>query len=261
MNIGGYLVKKSEGCKVLVVDFDPQANATSGLGIDGTTLDYSIYDAVLDCCQEYEGVPITNIILETNVENLHLAPSELNLGAAPMLMQTVSNRIEILNSILEPVRQFYNYILIDVPSDTGWFMLNSLRVANRVIVPVDSSIFSIESLENLKIYCRDIEQITGHSVEQFIVVLNRYLKNKNPSKTSRKLNPSEEIKQMLVERYEQTFIIPESVFIYRSQQEGLPISHLAPTSLVGKAYEAIASYIGEKEVRSKGGDSGSISTK
>lgn len=243
INIAGYLVKNSQARNVLVVDFDPQANATSGLGIDGTTLDYSIYDAVLDRCEEYEGVPITKIIVETDVKKLHLAPSELNLGAAPMLMQTVSDRIGILNSILEPIRQFYDYILIDVPSDAGWFMLNSLRVADRLIVPVDSSIFALESLENLKVYCRDIERVTGHTIEEFILVSNRYAKAKNTSRSARKLSPSEEIQQILAEMSEQTFIIPESVLIYRSQQEGLPISHSAPTSLVGKAYEAIANHL------------------
>ncbi len=80
LSIAGYLAKS--GSKVLVVDFDPQANATSGLGIETLTLKYSMYDAVLDQCDGYEGVPITQVILETDVENLHIAPSELDLAVA-----------------------------------------------------------------------------------------------------------------------------------------------------------------------------------
>jgi len=78
LSIAGYLAKS--GSKVLVVDFDPQANATSGLGIDTRTPKYSMYDTVLGQCDDYEGVPITQVILETDVENLHVAPSELNLA-------------------------------------------------------------------------------------------------------------------------------------------------------------------------------------
>src|SRR5436309_949103 len=73
LSIAGYLAKS--GSKVLVVDFDPQANATSGLGIDKKTLHYSMYDAVLDQCDGHKGVPITHVIVETDVKNLHLAPS------------------------------------------------------------------------------------------------------------------------------------------------------------------------------------------
>jgi chromosome partitioning protein len=85
LSIGGYLARS--GSKVLVVDFDPQANATSGLGIDRITLQHSIYDAVLNHCDGYKGVPITQVILwETGVENLHIAPSELDLGVVEVLM-------------------------------------------------------------------------------------------------------------------------------------------------------------------------------
>jgi chromosome partitioning protein len=81
-SIAGYLAKS--GNKVLVVNFDPQANATSGLGIDLMVLERSMYDAVLDRCDGHEGVPITRVILETDVENLHVAPSEFDLGVAEL---------------------------------------------------------------------------------------------------------------------------------------------------------------------------------
>src|SRR3954469_3031975 len=80
LSIAGYLAKT--GSKVLVVDFDPQANATSGLGIDKKTPPYTMYDAVLDKCDGQEGVPITRVIVETDVENLHVAPAEFDLAVA-----------------------------------------------------------------------------------------------------------------------------------------------------------------------------------
>ena len=99
LSIAGCLA--GSGYKVLVVDFDPQASATSGLGIDGMSLRASMYDAVLDQCEGQEGVPITQVILETDMENIHIAPSELDLGVAEILMQRSRNRTSILHRIME----------------------------------------------------------------------------------------------------------------------------------------------------------------
>ena len=243
INIAGYLAKKQDESKVLVVDFDPQANATSGLGIEGKTLKKSIYDAVLHQCESNLGVSITQIILETGVKNLHLAPSELDLAAAAIEMQNAKDRVGILSRILEPIKKFYDYILIDSPSDTGLFILNSLRAADRVVVPIDSSIFSLEALENLKLYCSDIEEMTGHSIEEFIIVLNRYIKSRSKSKNSSKPSASEEIESAVKAMSHSFFVVPDSLLIYRAQQEGLPISDCAPTSSLGNAYGAIANYL------------------
>ena len=244
VNTAGYLVKSQEDCQVLVVDFDPQANATSGLGIDETTLEYSLYDAVLDQCDGYSGASITQIILGTHVENLHLAPSELNLGSAPMLMSKVKDPVSVLAKILQPIKQFYDYILIDVPPDAGWFMFNSLCCADRLVVPLDSSIFSLEALAKLQLYCRDIQEIKGKTHE-LTLVLNQYKKSKSKSSLPpKKLSPCEDIEQELKKMSAPLFLIPESILIYRSQQEGVPISHYpSPTSQIGKAYQAIAQHL------------------
>ena len=240
LNIAGYLALSNE-VRVLVLDFDPQANATSGLGIDGNTLKNSIYDAMLNECNGYTGVSIAKIILETDVENLHLAPSELNLAALSMLLLNVPDRVRVLHRILEPIKKFYDYILIDVPSDSGLFMLNSLSAADRVVVPIDSSIFALEALENFKIYCHDIEQISHRVISKFIIVLNRYVKSRNNK--SNKPSASEEIETQLKTMSYPLFAVPDSVLVYQAQQVGLPISHYAPTSRLGKAYSAIASYL------------------
>ncbi|HBB34832.1 MAG TPA: chromosome partitioning protein [Cyanobacteria bacterium UBA8803] len=242
INIAGYLAKS--GNKVLVVDFDPQANATSGLGIDGTTIEYSMYDAFLNQCQGYDGIPITKIVLETSVENIHLVPSSLNLGVASMLLQGTRDKTGILKRIIEPVKSFYDYILIDVPSDTGLFMLNSLRAAEQIVIPLDPSIFSLEALEYLKTYCRDIEEMSDHVINQITVVLNRAIISNSTQNSSGKPSPSEEIESRLKELPDPVFVVPQSLLIYRSQQEGLPISHYATnTGKIGKAYEAIATHL------------------
>ena len=241
LSIAGYLAKS--GSKVLVVDFDPQANATSGLGIDVMSLKYSMYDAVLDQCDGYEGVPITQVILETDVENLHLTPSELDLTVAEVIMQSTRDRAGILNRILEKVRPLYDYILIDLPPGSGLLMINGLCASDQVVVPLDPSIFSLEALQNLKISFDDIRRMAGHPVNQTTAVLIRYVKPNLFSRMFHRRNPSQEVETRLREMFETVFIVPDSIEIYETQRLGVPISHYAPGSGVGRAYAEITKSI------------------
>ncbi len=241
LSIAGYLAKS--GSKVLVVDFDPQANATSGLGIDTLTLKYSIYDAVLDQCDSYKGVPITQVILETDVENLHVAPSELDLAVAEVLLQHIRNRAGILSRVLEKVRPLYDYILIDSPPGSGLLTINGLCASDQAVVPLDSSIFSLEALDNLKTSFQDIKRMAGHSINGITTVLIRYAKPGVFSRMLRRRNPSQEVEERLREMFETVFVVPDSIEIYETQRQGVPISHYAPGSRVGRAYAEITKSI------------------
>jgi len=241
LSIAGYLAKS--GSKVLVVDFDPQANATSGLGIDTLTLKYSMYDAVLDQCDGYEGVPVTQVILETDVENLHIAPSELNLAVAEVVMQHARNRASILSLVLEKVRPLYDYILIDVTSNSGLLMVNGLCASDQVVVPLDPGIFSLEALDNLKTSFRDIKRMAGHPINRITAVLIRYTKPDVFSRMLRKCKPSQEVEAKLREIFDTVFVVPESIEIYETQRQGVPISHYAPGSGAGRAYAEITKNI------------------
>lgn len=241
LSIAGYLAKG--GNKALVVDFDPQANATSGLGIDVMSLQHSLFDVVLDQCEGYEGVPITQVILETDVENLHVAPSEFDLAVAEVLMQHTRDRAGIFNRILQRVRPLYDYILIDLPPSPGLLTINGLCASDQVVVPVDPSIFSLETLNNLKISFDDIKGMAGHSIDQITAVLIRYVRPDLLSRVFHKLNPSQEVESRLREMFHMVFIVPDSVLIHKTQRERVPISHYAPGSRVGKAYAEIAKRI------------------
>jgi len=241
LSIAGYLAKS--GSKVLVVDFDPQASATSGLGIDVMTLQYSMYDVVLEQCDGYEGVPITQVILETDVENLHIAPSELDLAVAEVLVQHTRNRSGILNRILEGVRPLYDYILVDLPPSPGLLTINGLYASEQVVVPLEPSIFSLEALDNLKTIFIDVKRMAGHSVNQITIILNRYVKHNIFSRVFYKRNPSQEVEARLREMVDTVFIVPDSIEIYETQRQGVPISHYAPGSRVGRAYAEITKSI------------------
>ena len=226
LSIAGYLAKS--GSKVLVVDFDPQANATSGLGIDTLTLKYSMYDALLDQCDGYEGVPITQVILETDVENLHVAPSELDLAVAEVLVQHTRNKAGILNRILDEVRSLYDYILIDSPPGSGLLTINGLCASDQVVVPLDPSIFSLEALDNLKASFQDIKRMAGYPINRITAVLIRYAKPDVFSRILRRRSPSQEVEARLREMFDTVFIVPDSIEIYGAQRQGVPISHHAP---------------------------------
>lgn len=245
ISIAGFLAKND--CKTLVVDLDPQANATSGLGIDGATLLYSMYDAILDQCEGYEGVPISKVILETDVKNLHLAPSEFDLSVSEIVLQRVKNRTGVLTLILEEVRDVYDYILIDLPTSSGLLTINGLCASDQVVIPVDPSIYSLEALENLKHTFRDIKRREGRPINKITVVLNRYhLEDDVFAKMFRKRHPSFEVEARLRDMFPSVFVVPDAIEIYDAQKKGIPISHFAPKSRAGKAYENIAKSIIEK---------------
>jgi chromosome partitioning protein len=248
LSIAGYLAKG--GSKVLVVDFDPQASATSGLGIDVTTVKHSMYDVVLDQCGRYKGVPITQVILHTDVENLHVAPSELDLGVAEVLGQRTRNRASILSQALEEVKPLYDYVLIDLPSSLGLLMINGLCASDQVVVPVDPSIFSLEALEGLGTLLRDVEQMAGHSINQIMVILIRYVRPGLFSRMLHRHNPSQEVETRLRDMFQTVFVVPDSAKIYEAQREGVPISHYAPESKIGGAYAEIARSINIDSVKS-----------
>lgn len=245
ISVAGFLAK--DGHKTLIVDFDPQANATSGLGIDTATIQYSMYDVILDQCEGYKGVPITKILLETDVANLHLAPSEFDLSVAEVLLQRVKERTGVLTLILEEIRDLYDYILIDLPTNSGLLTINGLCASDQVVIPADPSIYSIEALENLKHTFRDIKRIEGRPVSKITVVLNRYHVEQDVfAKMFQKRHPSYEVESRLREMFPSVFTVPEAIEIYDAQKKGIPISHFAPKSRAGKAYQKIARNIIEK---------------
>jgi chromosome partitioning protein len=238
LSIAGYLAKS--GNKVLVVDFDPQASATSGLGIESTSLRHSVYDAVLAHCDGYDGLPISQVVLKTSIKNLCLAPSEPDLAAAEMLMQINKQRTGILKRTLADVIPLYDYILIDLPPGLGLLMINGLCAADHVIVPLDASIYSLEALDNLKTLFSDIKRINGHTFNQITAILVRFIKPDIISRLVRRSNPSQAVEAKLKEMFGTVYFIPDSRDIYESQRQGVPISHLPGGGKAGKAYAEIA---------------------
>ncbi|HKM93631.1 MAG TPA: AAA family ATPase [Prolixibacteraceae bacterium] len=129
--------------KVLLIDADPQANATSGLGFDLRTIENSIYECIIDRIEP------ESAILKTEIEGLDLMPSHIDLVGAEIEMLNMPNREKILKQVTDELKQHYDYILIDCSPSLGLITVNALTCADSVIIPVQCEYFALEGLGKL----------------------------------------------------------------------------------------------------------------
>ena len=129
--------------KVLVVDADPQANASSGLGVDLKDVECSIYECIIDKTDIHEA------IYTTDIDGLDIVPSHIDLVGAEMEMLNLANREKVMKQVLDPMRKEYDYILIDCSPSLGLITINSLTAADSVIIPVQCEYFALEGISKL----------------------------------------------------------------------------------------------------------------
>lgn len=129
--------------KVLLVDCDPQANATSGLGIDPDALEKSVYDCILG------QTPVTEVITETDTPNLDLLPTRIDLVGAEVELINEKGREQFLGRALAPIKSSYDFIIIDCSPSLGLITINALTASDSVIIPIQSEYFALEGLGKL----------------------------------------------------------------------------------------------------------------
>jgi chromosome partitioning protein len=127
----------------LLVDIDPQANATSGLGIEKSTVETGIYDVLMN------EVSIEDIITKTQLEKLHLAPSQIDLAGAEVEMVGIEGRESLLKPRLDSLRNKYQYIIVDCPPSLGLLTVNALTAADSVLIPIQAEYYALEGLGQL----------------------------------------------------------------------------------------------------------------
>jgi chromosome partitioning protein len=129
--------------RVLIVDADPQGNASSGLGIDLRKSEYTVYDCLVD------GVDLSRAVIKCDIENLDIVPSNIDLVGAEIEMLNMDGRESVLKKLLVPVKESYDYILIDCSPSLGLLTVNALTASDSVIVPVQCEYFALEGLGKL----------------------------------------------------------------------------------------------------------------
>lgn len=254
LNVAGYLQK--DGKRVLVVDCDPQANATSGLGVDPERVEQSMYDVFMSVFEGFPDVRITDIIVPTT-SGIYLAPATLDLVGVEPYLYGIDDRVGILREMLTPVRDTYDFILIDTPPSMGQFVINGLVAADRTVVTLDAGTFALNGMEALSTIFNDIREMIGEDVNADFAILTRwggsddsggglalFLKRIfSPASFAEEEREKERLKAFESEvrkKFRQVFVVHYSPLIYEAQQKGLPISHYAPESKPGRDYRAVA---------------------
>jgi chromosome partitioning protein len=235
LNIAGWLVKMEQ--KVLVVDLDPQGNATAGLGVDRNTCEGTIYDVFFG--QRH----IEEVILETD-SGVYLAPSSVDLLAAETHMVGKINNTAILGDNLVRIEKYFDYILTDISAGSTLLGINGIVAASNIIIPLDSGIFGYEAMETLKTLVIDLNEELGVEANVMMILLREYSASVFDNSATRQVRKM--LKDFLTSNNipeVKIFTIPFSRKVYKAQMKGMPISHYAPFSHVGRVYKRIAKEI------------------
>ncbi|MDN5332015.1 MAG: chromosome partitioning protein [Tepidanaerobacteraceae bacterium] len=201
----------SFGKKVLLVDIDPQGNATSGIGVDKNTTEKSIYNVLIN------DESIKENIVKTNYENLFLLPSNIQLAGAEIELVMVISREYKLKNALEEVKEEFDYIFIDCPPSLGLLTLNALTAANTVLVPIQCEYYALEGLGQLMNTISLVKKHLNKELEVEGVLLTMF-----DARTNLSIQVVEEVKKYFKDKVYKT-IIPRNVRLSEAPSHGKPI--------------------------------------
>jgi len=225
VNMSAYLAKK--GKKVLIIDLDPQGNATSGLGFAKSEIKSSVYNALID------DAPVSGVALKTSIDNLDLLPSNIDLAGAEVELVYVKDRERVLRKALEEVRGFYDYITVDCPPSLGLLTINALAAADTVIIPIQSEYYAMEGLSQLM---NTIKLVVKHLNDKLKIEGVVLTMNDNRAVISRQI--SEEIRRFFGKRVFDT-VIPRNIRLAEAPSHGVPIMLHDPRCSGARAYAAL----------------------
>ncbi len=209
VNMSAYLANK--GYKCLVVDLDPQGNATSGLGFAKSDVKSSVYNVLID------DAPIEDVVLKTQVDGLDILPSNIDLAGAEVELVYVKSRELVLKNVLEKAKNSYDFITIDCPPSLGLLTINALASADTVIIPIQSEYYALEGLSQLMNTIKLVVKHLNPSLKIEGVVLTM---NDNRAIISRQI--SAEIKKFFGKRVFDT-AIPRNIRLAEAPSHGVPI--------------------------------------
>lgn len=223
------------GRRVLLIDADPQGNATSGLGLDKNAIEHSVYDVFIN---EYG---IDEVVQRTMLDTLWLVPSNIQLAGAEVELVTMMAREQVLKNALRPARDAYDYIFVDCPPSLGLLTLNALNAADTLLVPIQCEFYALEGLSQLMSTVRLVRKNLNPALDVEGVVLTMF-----DSRTNLSVQVVEEVRKFFRNKVYQT-IIPRSVRLSEAPSFGLPVIRYAPRSSGAAAYTALANELLKRE--------------
>lgn len=212
--------------RVLLIDLDPQSNATSGLGV--TEANPSMYDVLI------ENMPLRDIIRPTEIPTLFIAPSSVDLVGAEVELRDAIGREYYLKRVIEPIAADYDYILIDSPPSLGLLTVNGLTAANSVLVPLQAEYFALEGVSQLLSTIDRVKSAVNPSLDVEGIVLTMYDERMNLAR-----QVAEEVRNHFGDKLYKT-VIPRNVRLSEAPSFGKPIILYDIRSRGSEAYVSLA---------------------
>jgi chromosome partitioning protein len=235
INLGASLAANE--IRVLLIDSDPQGNSTSGLGIEKNPENSTFYDALLG------GVPLENTIIKTECDGLDLVPADKNLVAANLDLVDLPDREYKLRKVLDPLRDRYDYILIDCPPALDLLTLNALVAADSVLIPIQCEFFALEGISQLMDTIDKVRDSFSHPLKIEGILLTMF-----DDRTNLARQVADDLREFFSADVLST-VIPRTIRLAEAPSYGKPILMYDPRSRGAESYIKLAKEILENEQR------------
>lgn len=233
INLSACLVE--EGKKVLTIDMDPQGNTTSGLGVEKSDLENTVYELMLGECT------IRKSMVQTEIENLYLIPSNVNLAGAEIELLGIDEKEYILKNEVDYIQDDFDFIIIDCPPSLNMLTINAMTTANTILVPIQCEYYALEGLSQLIHTINLVQTRLNPSLEMEGVAFTMY-----DARTNLSLQVVENVKSNLNTTIYKT-IIPRNIRLAEAPSHGLPINLYDGKSAGAESYRLLAKEVIERE--------------
>ncbi len=233
INLSACLVE--QGKKVLTIDMDPQGNTTSGLGLEKAELEHTVYELMLGECT------IRESMIQTDIENLFVIPSNVNLAGAEIELLGIDDREYILKNEVDYIKEDFEFILIDCPPSLNMLTINAMTTADTVLVPIQCEYYALEGLSQLIHTINLVKARLNPSLQMEGVVFTMY-----DARTNLSLQVVEDVKSNLNTNIYKT-IIPRNIRLAEAPSHGLPINLYDTKSTGAESYRLLAKEVIERE--------------